>query len=222
MADRLLAAKRLEALMEDPLHGVLNWLIEQGRQERHDRQTKANRTPSANRLVLDVLERATAVSYNTVDRKCRQTHTGHALEDTALQHHGAVILKGRNPSGRRLVVLDLGPVAVLVDQTQNALLARRELDVGVQHPRVVPVRLVALVADVAKDVSPRDTVGAADQPRVRNGPEGLADVRGVGHVAVRGHEDGTEAGGVGGVADVGVGRGGSAVVENMANVSAPC
>lgn len=212
MANRLLAAKRFEALVEDPLDRILNRLIEQGRQEGHDRQTETNGTPSPDRLVLHILERATAVPHHAVDRKRRQTHAGHALEDTALQHHGAVVFEGRDLAGRRLVVLQL-LVAVLVDQTQNALLARCELNVGVQHPRVVQVGLVAFVADVAEDVSPRNTVGTADEPRVRNGAEGLANVGGVGHVAVGGQEDGAEAGGVGGVTDVGVGRRWSAVVE---------
>lgn len=43
-----------------------------------------------------------------------------------------------------------------------------------------------------------------------DGAEGLADIGGVGDVAVSGEEDGAQAGGVGGVADVGVGGGGGA------------
>jgi hypothetical protein len=43
---------------------------------------------------------------------------------------------------------------------------------------------------------------------VRDGPEGLAYVGGVGHVAVGGGEDGAEAGRVSGVADVGFCGGG--------------
>lgn len=183
MANSLLAAKRLEALMEDPLNSILNRLIEQSRQEGHDSQTKTNRTPSTDRLVLDILHRAPTVPHHTVDRKRRQPHTGHALEDTALEHHGAVIFEGCHPARRRLVVLQL-LVAVLIDQAEHALLARGQLDVGIKHPLVVPVRLVTLVADVAKDVSPRDAVGAADEPRVRDGAEGLANVGGVGDVAV--------------------------------------
>jgi len=45
---------------------------------------------------------------------------------------------------------------------------------------------------------------------VGDGAEGLADVGGVGDVAVGGKEDGAQAGGVGGVADVAVGGGGGA------------
>jgi len=45
---------------------------------------------------------------------------------------------------------------------------------------------------------------------VGDGAEGLADVGGVGDVAVGGEEDGAQAGGVGGVADVGIGGGGGA------------
>jgi len=45
---------------------------------------------------------------------------------------------------------------------------------------------------------------------VGDGAEGFADVGGVGNVAVGGEEDGAEASGVGGVADVGIGGGGGA------------
>lgn len=72
----------------------------------------------------------------------------------------------------------------------------------------MPVGLVPLVADVAEDVRPRDAVGAAHQPGVGDGPEGLANVGGIGDVAVGREEDGTEAGSVGGVADVGFRGGG--------------
>ena len=45
---------------------------------------------------------------------------------------------------------------------------------------------------------------------MRDGAEGLANFGGVGDITVRRDEDGPEAGGVGGVADVGFGRGGCA------------
>ena len=59
--------------------------------------------------------------------------------------------------------------------------------------------------DVADEIRPADAVGGFDEPGVSDGPEGLADVGGVGDVAVGAEEDGAQAGGIGCVADVGVG-----------------
>lgn len=218
MPNSLLAAKCLEGLMEHPFDRILNWLVEQSRQEGNDRQTETNGTPGPDRLVLDVLHRAPAVPHHAVNRKRRQSHTGHALEDEALQHHGPVVLQRRDFAGRRLVVFHLLG-AVFIDQAEDALLARCQLDVGVQHPPVVPVCLVSFVADVAQDVRPRDAIGTTNEPGVRNGAEGLPNVGGVGDVAVGGEENSAEAGGIGGVTDVGLGRGRHAVVEYMTNVS---
>ena len=72
-------------------------------------------------------------------------------------------------------------------------------------PLVAQVGFVALVADVADEVRPRNAVRASDQPRVRDRPEGLAHIRGVGDVAVRAQEDGSETACVCRVADVGLG-----------------
>ena len=71
----------------------------------------------------------------------------------------------------------------------------------------MPIGLVALVADVAQDVSPGDAIGTPHHPRVGDGAEGLADVRCVGDVAVSREKNGSEAGGVCCVTDVGLGRG---------------
>ena len=60
------------------------------------------------------------------------------------------------------------------------------------------------MADIADQVGPGDAVGAFDEPRVRDRPEGLADVGCVGDVAVGTEEDCSDAGRVGGVTEVGV------------------
>lgn len=72
------------------------------------------------------------------------------------------------------------------------------------------IGFIPFVPDVADQIRPGDAVGGFDEPGVSDGAEGLADVGGVGDVAVGGEEDGAEAGGVGGVADVAVGGGGGA------------
>ena len=56
--------------------------------------------------------------------------------------------------------------------------------------------------DIADEISPGDTICGFYEPGVGDGPEGFADVGGVGYVAVGGEEDGAEAGGVGCVAEV--------------------
>ena len=68
------------------------------------------------------------------------------------------------------------------------------------------------MADIPNEISPRNAVSGFDKVRVGDGAEGLADVGGVGYVAVGREEDGTEAGGVGSVAEVGVSRLGCAEV----------
>lgn len=60
------------------------------------------------------------------------------------------------------------------------------------------------MADITDQVCPGDAVGRSDEPGVGDGPEGLADVGGVGYVAVGGEEDCAEARGVGCIAKVGV------------------
>ena len=82
----------------------------------------------------------------------------------------------------------------------------------VQDALVAQIRFVALVSDVAGQVGPRDGVGALYEIRVRGGAEGLADVGGVGDVAMRGVEDGADAGGVGGVPEGSVCRFASSMV----------
>ena len=72
------------------------------------------------------------------------------------------------------------------------------------RPLVPQIRFVPLVADVPDEISPRDTVSGFDQVGVGDGAKRLANVGGVGYVAVGREEDGTEAGGVGSVAEVGV------------------
>lgn len=70
---------------------------------------------------------------------------------------------------------------------------------------IVQVGLVPLVPHVADQVGPGDAVGGFDEPGVGDGAEGLANVGRVGDVAVGGEKDGAQTGGVGGVAEVGVG-----------------
>ena len=208
LPDGLGAAERLEALVESPLDRVLDGVVKQRRQEGHDCETEADGAPGADRLVLEVLHGPAAVPHHAMDRKGREAHGGETLEDAALQHDGAVILKGGDDTRGGLVLRCEGGglgAAVLVYQAQQALLARRQLNVGVAHPLIVPVRLVALVADIAEDVSPRDAIGAAHQPGVRYGPERLSNVGGVGDVAVGGEEDCAHARRVGGISDVGLG-----------------
>ena len=65
--------------------------------------------------------------------------------------------------------------------------------------------------DVSNEICPGDAVRGLDEPGVGDRAEGLADVGGVGYVAVGAEEDGAEAGGIGGVAEVGVGGVGGAV-----------
>ena len=60
------------------------------------------------------------------------------------------------------------------------------------------------MADIADQIGPGDAVGAFDEPGVCDGPEGLANVGRVGYVAVCAEEDGSDASGVGGIAEVGV------------------
>ena len=74
-----------------------------------------------------------------------------------------------------------------------------------QQALIADVGFVAFVGDVADEVGPGDGVGGSDEAWVGDGAEGFADVGGVGNVAVGAEEDGAEAGGVGCVADVGVG-----------------
>lgn len=69
---------------------------------------------------------------------------------------------------------------------------------------IVEVGFVPLVPHVADQVGPRDAIGGLDEPGVGDGAEGLANVRGVGDVAVGGEKDGAQASGVGGVAEIGV------------------
>lgn len=77
---------------------------------------------------------------------------------------------------------------------------------------------VALVANVTNEIGPGNAVGGSYEIGMGDGAERLADVGGVGYVAVGGEENGAETGGVGGVAEVGVcclgcaeGRGGGLV-----------
>ena len=51
--------------------------------------------------------------------------------------------------------------------------------------------------DITDQIGPGDAVGGFDEPGVGDWSEGLADVGGVGYVAVGGEEDCTEAGSVG-------------------------
>ena len=74
-----------------------------------------------------------------------------------------------------------------------------------QHPLISKIGFVALVSDIAGKVGPGDGISASDEIRVSDGPEGFANVGGVGDVAVCAEEYGAEAGGVGSIANVGVG-----------------
>lgn len=74
-----------------------------------------------------------------------------------------------------------------------------------QHPLIPEIGFVALVSDIAGKVGPGDGVGASDEIRVSDGPEGFANVGGVGDVAVCAEEYGAEAGSVGSIANIGVG-----------------
>ena len=72
------------------------------------------------------------------------------------------------------------------------------------HRLIVEVGFVPLVTHVADQVGPGDAVGGLDEPRVGNGAERLANVGGVGDVAVSGEKDSAKTGGVGSVAEIGV------------------
>ena len=65
--------------------------------------------------------------------------------------------------------------------------------------------------NVSYEIRPGDAVRGFDEPGVGDWSEGLADIGGVGYVAVGAEENGAEAGGIGGVAEVGVGGVGGAV-----------
>ena len=64
--------------------------------------------------------------------------------------------------------------------------------------------------DITDEIGPGDPIGTFYEVRVGNRTEGLADVGGVGDVAVGGEEDGAKAGGVGSIAEVSVSRRGGA------------
>lgn len=75
----------------------------------------------------------------------------------------------------------------------------------VQHLLVAHIGLVPFVRNIAGQVEPGDSVGALDEVGMGDGAEGLADVGGVGYVAVGGEHDGADAGCVGGIAEGGIG-----------------
>jgi len=170
---------------------MLDRLIEQIRQERHDSQAEADGGPRAHPNVLDILERPSRVLDDGVDSESGQSHGGDGLEDGTLDHDGLVVLErggGEQCDG----------VALQVRGRRARVLAR--------------VGLVALVGHVAGQVQPRDSVRATDQPRMHHRPERLADVGRVRYVAVRRAQDRTRAVGVRSVPHVGFGRVWSAAV----------
>lgn len=66
--------------------------------------------------------------------------------------------------------------------------------------------MVSFQANVAEDVRPGDGVRAAHKVRVCDGAEGLAYFGGVGDETVRGDQEGSDAGCVGGVSEGAVQR----------------
>jgi len=75
MTHGLLPPKRLKRLMESPLHSILNRLVKQRRQKRHNRQSQSNRPPRTNSRILDILHRPSRIPHHAVDRKRRESHT---------------------------------------------------------------------------------------------------------------------------------------------------
>jgi hypothetical protein len=149
---------------------------------------------------------------HTMYRECRKSHTRDPLKRRPLRHHRSVIINRGYVARHKVVrpardgiLQNLRPLGgQLLCQRISSSLLRRQRRHWVAHGLVPHVRLVALVRDIAAQVQPGDAVGCAYGDWVRDGPEGLANVRGVCDIAMRRGEDGAEARGVGGVADIGV------------------
>jgi hypothetical protein len=67
------------------------------------------------------------------------------------------------------------------------------------------VGLPSFRCDIAGEVEPRDSVRRADELWMCNGAEGLANIGGVGNIAVGRCEDCSETGSVGKITKIGVG-----------------
>lgn len=74
-----------------------------------------------------------------------------------------------------------------------------------QYPLISEIGFIALVSYIASKVGPGDGVGPSDEIRVGDGPERLANIGGVGDIAMCTEEYGAETGCVSGIANVGVG-----------------
>lgn len=171
-------------------------------------------------LILRILQRLPRMLHNTVNRERRQPHTRNPLKHGPLRHDSPIILNRRYPPGHSLTLRERRPrlaprqpgpeLPRRVHDRRMLVAARDALALAallrVQDALVAQIRFVALVSDVAGQVGPRDGVGALYDIRVRGGAEGLADVGGVGNIAMRGAENGADAGGVGGVPEGGVCR----------------
>ena len=169
-------------------------------------------------LILRIFQRLPRMLHNTVNRERRQPHTRNPLKHGPLRHHSPIILNCRYPPGNsltlrkrrpRLASRQPGPELPRRVHGRGVLVAARDtLAIAallqVQDALIAQIRFVALVSDVAGQVGPRDGVGALYDIRVHGGAEGLADVGGVGDVAMCGAEDGADSGGVGGVPEGGV------------------
>lgn len=84
------------------------------------------------------------------------------------------------------------------------LCRRLEVVLGVEDLLVAHIRLVAFVGDIASQVQPRDTICALDKIWVGDWSKGLADIRGVGDIAMGREHDGANASCVGCIAEGGI------------------
>lgn len=167
-----------------------------------DRTTYPYRTPRPQPSILNILHSPPGIPYDTMYSKSRQAHTRNTLKHRPLYHHGPVILNRRYMSTLlRLCNLPRRHI-IIVRRPRTCSLLLEHFSTWVQQPLVPTIRLVSLMPDVANQIGPGYAVGAADEPRMRDGTEGLANVGGVGDIAMGAEEDGAQACGVGGVAVV--------------------
>lgn len=186
-------------------------------------RTHPDRRPGTQEHHLGVLQHAPGVLDYRVDRECRQPHAGDTLEHGALGHHHAVVLDegdlggrpgcqsvGRAAAGRGIgrrsgLPGAQGPGDVARGHALDDVLLGEVLGVLVglagrgQHAPVAQIGLVAFMDDVADQVGPGDAVRGAHQVGMGDGAEGLANVGGVGNIAMGGEKDRPQAIGVTGV-----------------------
>lgn len=142
-----LASKLLKALVECPLHGVLDRLVKEAGQEWNYRQSQSNGAPCSEGGVFDILHCLSRVLDHAVDGECRQSHTGDALEDGSLHHDGSPVLQWRDYAW--------GDVARLfLREARDSLLVRVEQNLGVEDPLVLPIGTVSFMRHIAENVEP--------------------------------------------------------------------